>query len=174
MLDTMTLTKAGAALCGALLVFLLVNWAAETVYFGGGSSHGEGAEQGYTVAMAEPAAEEAPAEDTGSALAELLSAADAAAGEKVLGKCKACHKMDGTNGVGPYLNGVVGRDIGSVAGYTFSAALTELPDTWTPEALDAFLANPKGYAAGTKMSFAGLPKPADRANLIAYLQGLGG
>jgi cytochrome c len=92
----------------------------------------------------------------------------------VFGKCKACHKIDGTNGVGPHLDGVVGRDIASVEGFAYSDALSGLEGTWTPETMEAFLANPKGYAPGTKMTFAGLPKVADRANVIAYLAANGG
>jgi len=104
--------------------------------------------------------------------ATLLAAADAGNGAKVYSKCKACHKVDGSNGTGPYLNGVIGRDIGSVDGFGYSAILTELEGDWTPEAMNAFLEDVKGYAPGTKMSFSGLKKETDRANLIAYLSGL--
>tara|TARA_R110002094_G_C4882958_1_gene209182 strand:- start:294 stop:572 length:279 start_codon:yes stop_codon:yes gene_type:complete len=85
-------------------------------------------------------------------------------------KCKACHKVTGSNATGPYLNGVVGRPKASVAGFGYSATLTGMTgDIWSPENLDKFLTNPKSYAPGTKMSFAGLPKASDRANLIAWL-----
>ncbi|MGL4310332.1 MAG: c-type cytochrome [Paracoccaceae bacterium] len=170
MFDTMTMTKTLGALFGALLIFLLINWGADALYATGGGGHGGEGEQAYTIAV-DSAGGEAAAEE-GPPFAELLAAADAAAGEKVFGKCKACHKLDGTDGTGPHLNGVVGRDIGSVGGFGYSAVLTELPGNWEPDALDAFLANPKGYAAGTKMSFAGLPKVQDRANLVAYLSSL--
>lgn len=173
MFDTMTLTKAGGALCGALLIFLLANWGAETLYTTGGAGHGEEAAQAYTIATAEGEGEAAPAAE-GPAFADVLASADAAAGEKVFGKCKACHKVDGTNATGPHLDGIVNRDIGSVDGFGYSATLAGLDGAWTPEALSGFLENPKGYAAGTKMSFAGLPKIEDRANVIAYLQSLGG
>ena len=106
--------------------------------------------------------------------AEVLASADAGAGEKVFGKCKACHKVDGTNGTGPHLDGVVNRAIGGVDGFSYSSTLADNGGAWTPEAIEQFLANPKGYAPGTKMAFAGLPKIEDRANVIAYLQGLGG
>jgi len=104
--------------------------------------------------------------------ATILAAADAEKGAKVFSKCKACHKLDGSNGTGPYLDGVMGRDIGSIDGFGYSAILTELEGNWTPEAMNAFLLDVKGYAPGTKMSFAGLKKETDRANLIAYLSGL--
>jgi len=88
----------------------------------------------------------------------------------VFNKCASCHKLTGSNGVGPYLNGVVGRNHGSVADYTYSEAMAaKSAEPWTPEALFAFLENPKKAIPGTKMAFAGLPKPEDRANVIAYL-----
>ena len=102
-----------------------------------------------------------------------MAAADPAKGEKVFGKCKACHKLDGADGTGPHLNGVVGRPVGSIGGFAYSDAMHahagEAPD-WTPEALQEFLADPKGVVKGTKMAFAGLKKIEDRANLIAYLE----
>lgn len=171
MFDTMTITKAGGALCGSLLVFLLGSWAADMVYNGPEGSHEEAA-QAYVI---DTGASEAPAEGEGEAPAEdfavVLAAADASAGEKVFAKCKACHKVDGTDGTGPHLNGVVNRPKASVAGFPYSQTLVGMSaDSWTPENLNAFLTNPKTYAPGTKMSFAGLPKIEDRANVIAWLE----
>jgi cytochrome c len=99
----------------------------------------------------------------------LYATADPAAGEKVFKKCSACHKVDGSNGTGPHLNGVVGRARASIAEFGYSDGMKSVTDPWTPEALEVFLTNPKGAVAGTKMAFAGLPKVEDRANLIAYL-----
>jgi len=108
--------------------------------------------------------------EAGPDFATVLASADPAAGEKVFAKCKACHKLDGTDGTGPHLNGVVGRAKASAAGFAYSEALLAMVgDAWTPENLDGFLTNPKGYAPGTKMSFAGLPKVEDRASVVAYL-----
>ena len=91
----------------------------------------------------------------------------------MFGKCKACHKLDGNDGTGPHLNGVVDRAVAAVGGFNYSdpmkAHAAEAPN-WTPEALEHFLLNPKAAVKGTKMAFAGLPKVEDRANLIAYLQ----
>ncbi len=171
MFDTMTMTKIVGAVCGALLIFLFAKWAADAIYTTGGETA-----QAYTIDTGtEAAPETAPGTVAeGPPFADLLAAADAAAGEKVFGKCKACHKIDGSNGTGPYLDGVMERDVASVAGFGYSAALTGIDGNWTPEALNAFLESPKGFAPGTKMSFAGLPKATDRANVVAYLQGLGG
>ena len=174
MFDTMTVTKVGGALCGSLLVFLLINWGAEVIYSTEGG-HGEHAEAAYVIEVegADDHAtdgEAAPAVD----MVALVAAADVAKGEKVFGKCKGCHKVDGSNGTGPHLDGVVGRAVGTVAGFGYSDAMAGHGGNWEPAALDEFLANPKGDVPGTKMSFAGLPKAQDRANLIAYLQTLGG
>ncbi|MBS0125302.1 c-type cytochrome [Thetidibacter halocola] len=169
MLDTMTFTKVVGSLCGALLIFLLGKWAAESLYHVGGGHGEEVAAYVIEVGDSEPAEEvaEVPFE-------ELLAAADAAAGEKVFGKCRACHKVDGTDATGPHLNGVVGRNIDAVAGFNYSGALEQVGDVWTPENLNHFLESPKSAAPGTTMGFNGLPKAEDRANLIAYLQSTGG
>ena len=174
MFDTMTVTKAAGALIGALLFLLLANWGASALYHVGSGGHGEGEEhaQAYTIPVPE-SAEGGEAEEEEIDFAALMEAADPAAGEKGFGKCKACHAVDGSDGVGPHLNGVVGRDVASVSGFAYSDAMVahaEEAPQWTPEALQEFLTNPKGVVSGTKMSFAGLKKPEDRANLIAYLQ----
>lgn len=169
MFDTMTLTKVLGAVCGSLLVFMLGGWAAESLYHVGGEGHGEMA-QAYTIDTGADDAADAPAEE-GPDFATLLASADAAAGEKVFAKCKACHKLDGTDGTGPHLNGVVNRAKANVAGFPYSDAIMAVADqAWSAENLNGFLTNPKGYMPGTKMAFAGLPKVEDRANLIAYLE----
>ena len=173
MFDTMTVTKAGGALCGAFLIFLLGKWAAESLYHTGPVAHGdEEVAQAYSIDAGAEGGGEATAE-AGPDFATLLAAADPAAGEKIFGKCKACHKIDGTDGTGPHLNGVVGRAKGSAAGFGYSDAMKAVAaESWTPENLDGFLTNPKKYLPGTKMTFAGLPKAEDRANIVAYLSTL--
>ena len=168
MFDTMTLTKTAGAFCGALLIFLLGNWAAESIYSMGGG-HGEDHAQGYVIDTGEDEAAEEVA-DAAPDMAAIFASADASKGERVFNKCKACHVLeDGANGVGPYLYDVVGRDVGAVDGYSYSGALSEAADVWTAENLYAFLENPAGYAPGTSMGFAGLGKSEDRANVIAYM-----
>lgn len=170
MFDTMTVTKAGGALCGSLLVFLLGSWAASSLYTTGGAKHGaDEVVQGYKIDTGAEGDTGAVAE-AGPDFATLYAAADGAAGEKVFAKCRACHKLDGSNATGPHLDGVVDRLKATVAGFGYSDALTAMAaDPWSPENLDKFLTNPKAYAPGNKMSFAGLPKAEDRANLIKYL-----
>ena len=171
MFDTMTMTKILGAFCGALLVYLLGAWAAESLYHTGGGHGGEGehAKQGYVIEIETADAGEAVEE--GPSLEELLASADLGKGAKVFGKCKACHKLeDGANATGPHLFGIVDRAVGAADGFGYSGALVAVADVWTAENLDGFLESPKGFAPGTKMGFSGLKKPADRANLIAYLQ----
>jgi len=104
----------------------------------------------------------------------LLASADAGKGEKIFKKCKACHSADegGKNKVGPNLWDVVGRAKGSAAGFKYSAAMSAKGGDWSFEDLDTFLTSPKGFVNGTKMSFSGVKKTADRAALILYLRSL--
>lgn len=102
----------------------------------------------------------------------LLAKADPAAGEKVFAKCAACHTATkgGANGIGPNLYGVVGEAIGQGAGgFPFSDALKSKGGTWNFDLLSQWLTSPRKFAEGTKMTFAGLSKGEDRANVIAYL-----
>jgi cytochrome c len=173
MFNTMTMTKAVGAVCGSLLVFMLVGWAGNSLFtVGGAHKGGHGGEEIAQAYSIDTGAEEAPAEgaEEGPDFATLMASADAAAGETVFRKCASCHKLDGSDGVGPHLNGVVGRLHAASAGYAYSEAMAALSaEPWSPEALDSFLENPKRDMPGTKMAFAGLPKPEDRANLIAFL-----
>ena len=125
-------------------------------------------EMGYAI---EGVAAEGGAE-AGPSLPELLAQADLAKGEKLFGKCVSCHTIapGGANGIGPNLQGIVGKPVGShAAGFAYSSALSGHGGTWDFATMDAWLTSPKAFAAGTKMSFAGLGKAEDRANLIAWL-----
>jgi cytochrome c len=166
MFDTMTLTKALGAVCGSLLVFLLGGWAAESLFHIGG--HGEET-QAYIIDTGADDIAVAMV-DEGPDFETLLASADIASGEKVFAKCKACHKLDGTDGTGPHLNGVVDRQKAVIDGFAYSDAIQAVSDqAWTPDNLNGFLLNPRGYMPGTKMAFAGLAKEEDRADVIAYL-----
>jgi cytochrome c len=168
-MNTMEITKIVGALCGSLLVFLLVSTASHAIF--------DTSSDVVAFAVEEPEAaagegEEAPADDVD--VAALVAAADPAAGEAVFKKCAACHKLDGTNGVGPHLDAVVGRPVASLADFSYSDGMKGHGGDWTPDAIFHFLENPKKDVPGTKMTFAGLPKPEDRADLIAFLEQHGG
>jgi cytochrome c len=109
------------------------------------------------------------------ATAATATAADPAAGQKVFAVCKACHQVGekAKNGVGPILNGVVGRPAGSVEGFKYSDAMKASGITWDEAALDEYLKDPKGKVPGNKMAYAGLKDDTKRANVIAYLSQIG-
>lgn len=119
--------------------------------------------------------ETAGAADTGPSIETLLQTADVAAGEKVFGKCAACHTINqgGANGIGPNLWATMGKPHAHVAGFAYSDALKSIPGNWDWTNMDAWLASPRKYADGTKMTFAGLGKAEDRANLMVYLNAQG-
>jgi cytochrome c len=129
---------------------------------------------GYVVEGVEAGAESGPTAAP-VAIATLLPTADAAKGAEVFKKCASCHTVTqgGAAGVGPNLYGVVGGKHGNQAGFAYSDALIGKAGPWTFEALNEWLTSPKAYAPGTKMSFAGLSKPEDRANLLVYLNAQG-
>ncbi|KRC79742.1 c-type cytochrome [Sphingomonas sp. Root241] len=108
-------------------------------------------------------------------IATRLAAADVAKGADIFKQCTACHTINqgGASGIGPNLYAAVGKPHGHVPGFAYSDALKAVPGTWTFEALDSWLTSPRKYAPGTKMTFAGLSNPQDRANVIAYLNSQG-
>ncbi|MEO8454198.1 MAG: cytochrome c family protein [Sphingomicrobium sp.] len=124
---------------------------------------------GYPIAGVEQAG-------AGSAAAEepieaYLAKADPGAGQQVFNKCAACHNADkgGANQLGPNLWGVLGEPIGQGRGFAFSDALAKKGGAWNWDNLSQWLTSPRAFASGTKMTFAGLGNPQDRANVIAFL-----
>ncbi len=168
MFDTMVITKAAAAFCGTLLVFLLGNWASQAIYV----SRNADAPQAFVIDTGEDDADAEPVEEL--TFEEAFEVADASAGARVWSQCRACHALeDGNNGVGPHLYNIVNREIGVVDGFNYSGALDQAGDAWTPEILSAFIENPNGVTPGTSMSFRGISNVQDRANLIAYMEAEG-
>ena len=100
------------------------------------------------------------------------AAQDSAAGEKVFVKCRACHQIgeSARNGVGPNLNGLIGRHSGSVPGYNYSEANKSSGITWDEATFREYIKNPKAKIPGTKMVFAGIPTDAEIDGLIAYIK----
>ena len=97
--------------------------------------------------------------------------ADRSQGERQAQICRACHSLDkgGPNMIGPALYGFFGTEVGSRSGFEYSAVLRNADFIWTPEALDAWLAQPGRFLPGNRMAFAGVARESDRNDLIAFL-----
>lgn len=163
MLNTMTLTKVVGAFCGALLVFLLGGWMSEALF---SSGHGT-REQAFVIDTGGGDATEDVVEEVD--MVQLVAAADPAAGQRVYRACAACHKIDEpVNGVGPHLDNVMGRQIAALDDFSYSGALPA-DQVWDIETMSAWIENPSGFARGTSMSYRGLARDTERADLIAYL-----
>jgi cytochrome c len=137
----------------------------------------EGAQQTAAVETGEPegaAAAGAQPADAGDGIGTLLAQADVDAGAKDARKCAACHSFEegGPAKIGPPLWNVVGRDIAAVEDFAYSDALAGKEGAWDYQTLDVYLAGPREWAPGTKMAFAGIKKPEERADIILYLRSL--
>jgi cytochrome c len=171
-MDSFELNKILGALLFTCLVTLSVNIAAGAIF-----SPKNPAKPGYEIAVPEHApggaAPGAPAEPA-KPLPELLASADPKKGEASAKKCLTCHTFGKgePNRVGPNLYGVVGRARASHPGFNYSAAMKAKGGNWTLEDIDHFVANPKGFVPGTIMTFAGVPRATERADLLTYLNTL--
>lgn len=127
-------------------------------------------ENAYKIEGAEPATV-ASAAAAAEPIQDLLASADPAQGEKISKMCSSCHTFGAgePNRVGPNLHGIIGKSLASVSGFAYSDALKKKGGAWDKDHLNAFLWSPQKTIPGTKMSFAGLKKPEDRAALIKWL-----
>ena len=172
-MDSFELNKIIGAVLGTLLFVMGVGFLAEAIY------HPiENRGPGYALPEPEVAEAGAPVEEEPAVpLGVLLASASADRGATAVRKCQSCHTFgEGEpNKQGPNLYGVVGAEQAHVEGFAYSDILVQHRNeglTWTYENLDAFLASPRGYAPGTKMTFAGVNSPEERADILAYLQTL--
>ena len=173
-MDSFELNKIIGAILGTLLFVMGVGFLAEAIYHPI-EDRGPGYALPEPEATADAGAEAPVVEET--PIAVLLASASAEEGAKAVKKCASCHNFgEGEpNKTGPGLYDVVERVIGSHEGYAYSEVLAghqAAGDTWTYDNLNHFLLAPKGFAPGTKMTFAGVTRPDQRADLIAYLNGL--
>lgn len=165
-MDDRSNTIAGWVLAGGIAALGLT--IASGMYF----HRGEVEKPGYAIQGAE-------ADGAGAAAAvpigNMMAVADMSKGEAIFKKCVACHTIaqGGANGIGPNLWGTVGKPLAGHAGFAYSDALKSKGGTWTFEALNEWLANPKKYAPGNKMTFAGLGNPEERAAVMLYLNSQG-
>ena len=166
-MDSYEINKILGALLFTCLCLLSLNIAAGAMF----APH-KPAKPGFEVAVTEQkqdAAGGAPAQQ--EPIEKLLASATVEKGEAAAKKCAACHTFGKgePNRVGPNLYGVVGRERGGHPGFNYSAGMKAKPGKWTIEDLNAFLLNPKGFIPGTSMTFAGLTRGGERADVIAYL-----
>jgi cytochrome c len=174
-MDSFEFNKIAGAVLGTALGVMAISIISEAVF-----NAGEPAKPGFEIAVTE-----APAAGAGSSgaapavapIADRLAKADPAAGKQIAAKCLACHTLDKGQPakIGPNLYGIVGDPAAHMEGFKYSKAMEDKRAAgwvWTFDNLDHFITQPKAEIPGTAMGFAGLPKPEDRANVIAYLNTL--
>lgn len=108
----------------------------------------------------------------GLASTHAFAEGDAAKGERLFNRCKACHTVEagGADRQGPNLHGVFGRKAGTKEGYNYSKAMANSDVVWNDETIDAYITDPKGFIPNNKMIFVGIKNEKQRADLIAYLK----
>src|SRR5215475_5482178 len=169
-MDSFELNKILGAILGTCLGVLTINIAAGAIF-----APVKPAKPGYDIVVPEkqPGGAAKPAEPE-VPIDQLLAKASIEKGANSAKKCSACHNFTkgGPNLVGPDLWGVVGRPKASVAGFNYSAAMKAKGGNWTVPELMQFIANPQGLVPGTAMTFAGVPRATQRADIVAYLNSL--
>lgn len=171
-MNSFELNKILGALLGTCLVLLAVHIASGAIF-----SPPVPKKPGYEVAVKEeqPGQEKSTAKaEGGQPIETLLASASADHGAQVAKQCQICHNFQEGQGpkVGPDLYGVVGRQIASVPGFNYTAALKSLKGTWTFDELNKWLTDPRAMVPGTAMTFAGISSEKQRADVIAYLDTL--
>jgi cytochrome c len=163
------LNKIAAAILLAALIAMVVGVVANVLY----KPKLEVAQRGYQVEVSEaPSGDAASAPEVPVDIAQLMATANAEEGAKVVKKCLACHTLEegGANKVGPHLWKIYGAEKAKREGFVYSKAMAAVGGIWDNENLYHFLNKPSKFMPGTKMSFAGLSKPQDIVNVIAYLK----
>ena len=168
-MNSFELNKILGAILGTCLIVLALNIGAGAIF-----APEKPAKQGYAIAVQDQAAGGAAgaAKAPEQPIETLMASASAEKGQAAAKQCASCHSFEkgGPNRVGPNLWGIVGRPKASVAGFNYSAAMKAKGGNWDYDDLNKFLASPRGYVQGTNMSFAGLARDSQRADVIGYLR----
>jgi cytochrome c len=167
-MNSFELNKVLGALLGCVLITLALNIGAGALF-----APEKPAKPGYAIAVKEGGAEKAAPAEASQPIEVLLASASAEKGAAAAKQCGACHTFEkgGPNRVGPNLWNIVGDERGKDrGGFNFSAAMKAKGGEWTYDELNKFLANPRGYIPGTAMTFAGLSRDSQRADVIAFLR----
>jgi len=166
-MNSFELNKILGALLGCVLITLSLNIAAGALF-----APEKLAKPGYAIAVKEGAAEKAGPAEPSQPIEVLLASASAEKGAAAAKQCGACHTFEkgGPNRVGPNLYDIVGHERGTGRGFNFSAAMKAKGGAWTFDELNKFLKDPRGYIPGTNMTFAGLSRDSQRADVIEYLR----
>jgi len=169
--DPLFINKVAAAVLSAGLLAMITGFIAHQIY------HPHMPEKAaYVIAegVASSAGQTAAAPAGPAPVAPLLAKASADNGQVVAKKCASCHTFEkgGANKIGPNLWNVVGGKMAHAEGFAYSGAMQGMGKAWDYESLNVFLYSPKDLVKGTKMTFAGLKKDQDRADVIAYLRSL--
>jgi len=166
-MNSFELNKILGALLGCVLITLALNIGAGALF-----APEKPAKPGYAIAVKEGGAEKAGPAEAAQPIEVLLASASSEKGQASAKQCQACHTFEkgGPNRVGPNLWGVVGRPKASEAGFNYSAAMKAKGGNWTFDELNHFIANPRGFISGTAMTFAGLSRDAQRADVIEFLR----
>jgi len=169
-MNSFELNKVLGAILGTCLITLALNIAAGAIF-----APEKPAKPGYAIAVkAQGEGDKAAAKTPEEPMEAMMASASVEKGQATAKQCQACHTFEkgGPNRVGPNLWGIVGRPRASEAGFNYSAAMKAKGGSWTFGELYAFLANPRGYIPGTAMTFAGLSRGQQRADVIDYLHTL--
>jgi len=170
-MNSFELNKILGAILGTCLIMLALNIGAGAIF-----APEKPVKPGYNIAVKELGEGEkgGAAKEPEQPIEALLARASVEKGQATAKQCQACHTFEkgGPNRVGPNLWGIVNRARASEAGFNYSAAMKSKSGNWSFDELNKFLANPRGYVPGTAMTFAGLSRPEQRADLIDYLHTL--
>jgi cytochrome c len=169
-MDSFEFNKIAGAVLGTGLFLVALNITAEAIF----APH-QPAKPGFEIEVKPQGAATGPAQGAPEEpIEKLLANAAVDRGQSDTKVCAACHNFQkgGPNGIGPNLYSIVGRARASAPGFSYSDAMKAKGGEWTIEELNKFLTNPKEFVPGTKMTFAGLPRGSQRADVIAYLNSL--